>query len=96
MNQTLTNNAHHQRINLAIEYAKRALKINQENGFAYVTLAEAYAIMTKDEEFYDNLEQALRLGFPFWETLDEPCFERYKAEERLQFLLGKYQSLYID
>jgi tetratricopeptide (TPR) repeat protein len=95
MNQSLTDNSHNPRINLAIEYAKRAIKINQENGFAYATLAEAYAVLTKDEEFYDNFEEALRLGFPFWETLDEPCFEKYKSEERLQFLLGKYQNSHI-
>ncbi len=78
--------------NLAIGYARRALKVNQNNGFAYCTMAEAYAMMGQDEEFYQHAESALKLEFPVWEYLDEFLFERYIQQERFRNLIRKYRQ----
>lgn len=77
--------------NLAIEYAQRALKINNKNGLAYITLAETYAIAGDEEGFYKNAELAMKCGFPFWEQLDEPAYERYTNQKRLKTIVQKYR-----
>lgn len=77
--------------NLAIEYAQKALKVNKKNGFAYCTLAEAYGLMGNEELFYQNVELAMQYGFPVWEQIDEPPYERYIKQERFRKLLQKYR-----
>ena len=77
---------------LAIEYAEKALKANDKNGFAYVTLAETYAFMGNDEVFYKNIEQVLKCNFPVWEYLDEITFEKYHKQTRFSNLIKKYRK----
>ena len=81
--------------NLAIEYARKALKINRKNAFAYSTLAETYGKMGRDEEFFENMELALKHGFPVWDQVDEIPYIRYADEDRFQKLLSLYQGSYI-
>ncbi|NJL12749.1 MAG: hypothetical protein HC913_06995 [Microscillaceae bacterium] len=76
---------------LAIQYAEKALKINSKNSFAYSTLAETYALMGDDENFYKNTELALKYGFPVWEQLDEIPYEKYANQERFLSLIRKYR-----
>ena len=81
--------------NLAIEYARKALKINRKNAFAYSTLAETYGKMGRDEEFFENIELALKHGFPVWDQVDEIPYIRYANEDRFQKLLSLYQGSYV-
>ncbi|MDX2303814.1 MAG: hypothetical protein NW226_13495 [Microscillaceae bacterium] len=78
--------------NLAIEYALKALKINKKNAFAYSTLADTYGRMGKEEEFFQNVEMALKYGFPVWDQIDEIPYIRYANHERFQNLLLRYQE----
>lgn len=78
--------------NLAIEYAKRALMIDERNSFAYCTLAEAYASKHDDEGFYKNIELALKYGYPAWEQLDEFVYEKYAKQTRFQKIISKYKK----
>lgn len=78
--------------NLAIEYAKKALKANKKNALAYSTLAEAYGMMGNDLEFYRNTELALKYGFPIWDQLDDAPYIRYAQEDHFKSLLSKYQN----
>ncbi len=77
--------------NLAIQYGERALKLNQNNSRAYLVLAEAYAMQDEDEDFYKNLELAMQYGFPVWEQIDEPAYEKYRVQDRFTLLLQKYK-----
>lgn len=77
---------------LTIEYARKALKSNSTNGFAYTSLAEAYALTSDDENFYINIEQALKLNFPVWEQLDEIKCEKYLKQERFKILINTYKK----
>jgi hypothetical protein len=79
------------KINLALEYAQRYLKNNESNALAYITLAEAYATMTDDEGFYTNIEKAIQSGFPIWDQLEEPYFEKYVGQDRFKKMLSKYK-----
>jgi len=78
--------------NLAIEYAKRALIVDNKNSFAYCTLAEAYASLLDDEGFYQNLELAMLHGYPAWEELDEIVYEKYAKQSRFQKVIAKYKK----
>ncbi len=78
--------------NLAIQYAEKAIKANSKNSFAYSTLAETYALMGDDENFYKNAELALKYGFPVWEQLDEIPYEKYAVQERFIRLLKQYHG----
>ncbi len=77
--------------NLAIQYGERALKLNKTNARAYIILAEAYALRHQDEDFYSNLELALQYGFPVWEQIEEPAYEKYRVEDRFNSLIKKYK-----
>lgn len=77
--------------NLAIQFGERALKLNQSNPRAYIVLAEAYALQNQDEDFYKNVELALQYGFPVWEQIDEPAYEKYRIEDRFNALLKRYR-----
>lgn len=79
--------------NLAIEYAKRALMLDNKNSFAYCTLAEAYAAKQDDEGFYQNIELALQYGFPVWEQLDEVVYDKYVKQPRFQTMMVKYKKI---
>ena len=81
-----------QSYNLAIEFAHRALKANNQNAFAYYTLAEAYATKQDEEGFFNNLELALKYGSPSWEQLDEVVLDRYSKTTRFKDLVKKYQK----
>jgi hypothetical protein len=76
---------------LAIEYAQRALKLNSKNGFAYCTLAEAYASFD-EENFYKNIELAMKFGYPVWEHHDDPAYDRFVKQDRFVKLMKKYKK----
>lgn len=79
------------KINLALEYAQKAIKENSENGFAYSTLAENYAKTGDNENFYKYTEKALENGYPAWEVMDVPPYDRYASQERFRKLIKKYR-----
>lgn len=76
---------------LAIQYAEKALKINNKNGFAYNTLAETYGMMGDDRRFYQNVELALKCGFPVWEQVEEAPYNRYHVQDKFKKLVKKYR-----
>ncbi len=78
--------------NLAIQYGEKAIKVNSKNSFAYSTLAETYALMGDDENFYKNAELALKYGYPVWEQVDDIPYEKYAHQERFINLIKRYKK----
>lgn len=70
----------------------KALEIDPDNAFAYITLAEIKAIEGKENEFYINLEIALSKDATMINSLiqTDKLYTRFFTEERFIKLLEKY------
>lgn len=74
----------------AIQDAMRALEVDGEYSIAYATLAEIYARMDDEEQFYKYLELALKFYYDdIVEVMLEPAFEKYNNDSRFLDLIGK-------
>ena len=76
---------------MALKYAQRALEIDSTYALAYSTLAELAAIISNNEEFYQNLDLALKYGFEVWDYIEYDPYSRYKEEAKFLELIEKYE-----
>ncbi|MEZ4830089.1 MAG: tetratricopeptide repeat protein [Bacteroidia bacterium] len=76
----------------AIEDAKKALAVDGQRSIAYATLAEIYATMEDDEQFFHYLELAMKYYYDdVVDVLLEPAFEPYTSDPRFIQLVGRNQ-----
>ena len=78
----------------ALEAIYTALELNPQSDIATCTLAEIYAALGNDREFFKNLEQAFSFKLTeetFQYVLqEEPIYRRFYNDERLLKILDKY------
>ena len=77
---------------LAEKYIKMSLKEDPENANSYGTLALIYADLNDTENFYKNLEIALKKGCPVWFYLDDVSFNKFRSDERFTKLIELYKK----
>ncbi len=84
---------------LALNYVYRSIELNPAFAIAYTTLAEIKSKLNQDEEFYINLETALRLnsGFGNEQKIDPEIFsedsiyKKYYTQDRFKRIMEKYK-----
>lgn len=79
----------------AFEYVYKSLELNPKSAFACGTLAEIYAELSNDNEFYKNLQLSFIFGMNFedFERIinEEEVYKKYFKEERFLNLLKTYR-----
>lgn len=75
---------------LAVIDAKNALAVDGERSIAYATLAEIYATMEDDDQFFHYLELAMKYYYDdIVEVMLEPAYASYTSDPRFQKLVGR-------
>lgn len=79
----------------AFEYVYKSLELNPKNAFASGTLAEIYAEIGNENEFYKNLQLSFIFGMNSEDferiTKEEEVYRKYFKEERFLNLLRTYR-----
>jgi MinD-like ATPase involved in chromosome partitioning or flagellar assembly len=79
----------------AFEYVYKSLELNPKSAFASGTLAEIYAEMGNDNEFYKNLQLSFIFGMNSEDferiSKEEEVYKKYFKEERFLNLLKTYR-----
>jgi tetratricopeptide (TPR) repeat protein len=79
----------------AIKYLEMARIENPNFKNIDGTLALIYADKKDTENFYKHLIIALDKGCPAWNYINDPGFDGYRDEEKLQRLLSSYKKKYV-
>lgn len=79
----------------ALEYLVKAREENPDFPNIEGTLALIYADKGDRENFYKHLIIALEKGCPAWNYLNDPGFDKYREEEKLNKLLESYKKKYV-
>lgn len=72
--------------------AQKAITLNPNYCYSYLTLAQAYAKLGDVEAFYHNVEMSLRKNCEVGKLTDHIGIADFKKEARLQRLLKKYEK----
>lgn len=87
------------RYDSAFEYIYKALEISPQDMFCTGTLAEIYAEVGNEKEFFKNLELSFAFGMTtnVFETIltEEPVYKKYFKNQKFISLLEKY-NLHIN
>ena len=70
--------------------AKESIALNPNNPMPYTTLAETYSFMRRDNDFYEAIEKAFRLGVSPTILEDDEPYQRFLNQPRYKKLLEKY------
>jgi tetratricopeptide (TPR) repeat protein len=73
----------------ALYYSERSVMLDPTYGYGYSTIAEVYGLRKDVENFYLNLELALKNRYPLTIENEEP-YKSYSQEVRYQELKSKY------
>lgn len=77
---------------LALEDLKKAIEVNDKNGYIYSTLAEICALQNDDVGFYKNAELCLKNNCPLWEFAEvDPIYDKYKNTQKFKKLIDIYK-----
>ncbi|MEO0899601.1 MAG: tetratricopeptide repeat protein [Bacteroidota bacterium] len=80
------------KLDSALPTALHALKLDGDNEYAHGTLAEIYASLSMDVEFYSALETALKKGYPAWDRIEsDPAYRKYIDAKKFQELIEDYK-----
>ena len=77
----------------AEQLARESIAVNPNNAYPYVTLAETYSLMGKDEAFYEAIEEAFKRGvLPIELETDNKPYQRFLNQQRFKELVKKYEK----
>ena len=77
----------------ALAVINRAITMDTSLAVPYSTLAETYAFQGKPKLFFEKLEKSFQLGMSTrFIDINQPPYSRFKNDQRLLRLLGKYTS----
>lgn len=79
----------------ALKYLEKAREENPDFPNIEGTLALIYADKGDRENFYKHLIIALEKGCPVWKYLNDPGFDKFRDDEKLNKLLESYKKKYI-
>ena len=78
----------------AVKYLEKAREENPDFPNIDGTLALIYADKGERENFYKHLLIALEKGCPAWNYINDPGFDKFREEEKLNKLLESYKKKY--
>ncbi|CAM4071765.1 tetratricopeptide repeat protein [Gillisia limnaea] len=81
--------------NKALKYLEKAREENPDFPNIEGTLALIYADKGDRDNFYKHMIIALEKGCPAWNYIDDPGFDKFREEEKLNKLLESYKKKYV-
>ncbi|MCX6180423.1 MAG: tetratricopeptide repeat protein [Bacteroidetes bacterium] len=79
----------------ALEIVEKGILVDNTDKDIYTTKAEAYSLLNDDDNFYKNMELALKKGLSNYEYIVEDeyhLYKKYKTQKRFQDMLAKYKA----
>jgi tetratricopeptide (TPR) repeat protein len=79
----------------SLEDSFRALELNPEHEYIYITICQVYGHLQLRDKFYHFFTEALKRNYPIWRHIDDPGFYYYKDEPKFIALVKRYSPINI-